>query len=53
MGRMPPTERELADLQAQVEAERTLERALGADGFDRDPEDETWEHGCSLERAES
>jgi len=23
----------------QVEAERTLENALGADGFDRDPED--------------
>ena len=37
---MAPTERELIDLQEQVEAERTLENALGDDGFDRDPEDE-------------
>jgi len=36
---MAPTERELIDLQEQVQAERDLERLLGAEGFDVDPED--------------
>jgi hypothetical protein len=40
MGTMAPTEQELSDLQEQVQAERTLERLLGAEGFDRDPEDD-------------
>ena len=37
---MAPTRQELIDLQEQVAAEHTLERLLGEDGFDVDPEDE-------------
>ena len=45
---MAPTERELVELQETVEAairaERTLEHALGSDGFDTDPEDDDWDN---------